>query len=119
MVQEKEVKIKKEKRPSLLEENNSLQDTIKALQDQNTNLSVSNHELDIERSVLQERLSNFGLRDLFKNLGLIGIGTAIGNYFNKQYEFAACIAIISAVLIVVFSIYDNFLSKKTNKKEKV
>ncbi len=115
----KRTKIIKEKRPGLVGENKSLQDTIKALQDQNTSLASANHDLDIERSVLRERLSNFGLRDLFKNLGLIGVGTAIGSYINKQYEFSGQIAIISALLMIGFSIYDNFWNKKTIKKEKV
>ena len=103
-----------------MEENNALQETIQALQDQNTSLTSSNHELDKENSILRERLSNFGLRDLFKNLGLLGVGIAIGDIFNKQYERAAIVGVVSALVIIIFSIYDNFFSKRiTNRKEKV
>lgn len=110
---------KKSKRPSLLEENNALKESVKALQDQNTNLAASNHDLDKQNSVLEERLSNFGIRDLFKNIGLVGIGAAIGYHLNKQYEHAAVVAIASSLLILAFSIYDNFWNKKNKTKEKV
>lgn len=109
----------KGKRPTLFEENSTLKDTIKALQDQNTNLSASNHEFDKRNSILEERLSNFGLRDLVKSLGLVGIGTAIGNIQNNQYLLAAVIAIASSILILAFSIYDNFWAKKIKEKAKV
>jgi hypothetical protein len=109
----------KPKRPTLVEENEALKETIKALQDQNTNLSLSNHELDKQNSILRERLSNFGLRDLVKNLGLLGIGTAMGEVINRQYLIAAGIAIISSLIIEAFSIYDNFSTKIQDKKEKV
>lgn len=112
-------KEKTDRRPSLIKENKTLQESIKALQDQNTSLAETNHKLDVQNSVLIERLSNFGLRDLFKNLGLLGIGTAAGNYFNNQYQNAASIGIISALVMVVFSIYDNFWGKKIQKKEKI
>ena len=107
------------KRPTLIEENNSLKDSIKALQNQNSNLSLSNHELDKDNGILRERLSNFGLRDLCKSLGWVGIGAAIGEAINSRYFEAMIVSIVSSVLIMIFSIYDNFWSKTSSDKEKV
>jgi len=110
---------KQNKRPTLLEENNALKETIKALQDQNTNLTESNHDLDKQNSILEERLSNFGLRDFCKNAGWAGIGVAAGVGFTGQVLTGLIIAIVSSVLVMIFSIYDNIWVKQKDKKEKV
>ena len=106
------------KRPSLLEENNSLKESIKALQDQNTNLTESNHDLDKKNSILEERLSNFALRDFCKNAGWAAIGVAAGIGFTGNAMLGLVIAILGSVLIMLFSIYDNIWIKK-DEKEKV
>lgn len=119
MVKKKTVKVLRQKRPSLMDENKSLQDTIMALQDQNTNLVSANQELDVEISILQERLSNFGLRDFCKNAGWAGIGVSAGVGFTGQALLGLIIAIGSSILIMIFSIYDNIWFKKRDKKERV
>ncbi|RJR29205.1 hypothetical protein C4564_02595 [Candidatus Microgenomates bacterium] len=101
----------KKTRPTLAEENKSLKESIKGYQDENENLRVEN-------AVLKERLSNFGLRDLMKNLGFLGIGSALGVLVNGQFLFAAIIAILSALDMAAFGIYESF-SKNINGKEKV
>lgn len=109
----------KTKRPSLLEENNSLKETIKALQDQNANLAASNHDFDKQNSILEERLSGFGIRDFCKNVGWAGMGMASGIGFTGQPTEGLVVAILSGVIIMFFSIYDNIWIKKKDKKEKV
>lgn len=110
---------KPNKRQSLLEENLALKETIKGLQDQNTNLTKANHELEINNSIYEERLSNFGLRDLCKQLGSIGIGAAVGELINGQSTWASVIAIVSCFLLLGFSIYDNFTAKKLKKGDRI
>lgn len=110
---------KQNKRPSLLEENDSLKQTIKALQDQNTNLTESNHDFDKQNSILEERLSGFGLRDFCKNAGWAGIGISAGVGFTGNATLGLIIAICSSVLIMVFSIYDSLWIKNKDKKRKV
>lgn len=113
------IKQSKNKRPSLLEENYALKETIKALQDQNTNLTESNHDLDKQNSILEERLSNFGLRDFCKNAGWAGMGIAAGVGFTGYSSEGLKVALLSGVLIMVFSIYDNVWVKSREKKKKV
>ena len=115
----KKSKKKINKRPTLTEENNSLKETIKAIQDQNTALTEANHVLDKENSILRERLSNFGLRDLCKNAGWAGIGIAAGVGFTGNPSAGLKIAIISSILVSIFSIYDNFWVKSKNQGERV
>lgn len=110
---------RKEKRPSLLEEIKVLKETIKSLQDENTNLSQNHHKLDKENAVMQEKLSSFGWRDLCKNAGWLGIGSAITAGLNRQYEVSTIIAIISCLLLLVFTVYDSFKKAKDKGKDKV
>jgi hypothetical protein len=113
------VKKAEEKRPTLLEENIVLKETIKALQDENGNIFAAYHELDKRVAVFDERLSEFGFRDFCKNVGFIGIGTSISEGINGQFQLAFFVALGSCILLLFFSIYDNIQMMKRNKKEKV
>ncbi|MGE5041330.1 MAG: hypothetical protein ACM3IJ_00315 [Candidatus Levyibacteriota bacterium] len=113
------IKHNKEKRDSLIQENSVLRETIKGLQEENGNLTANNHDLDKKNAILNERLSNFGIRDFFKTLGSLGLGAAIGNLQNNQFAWAAVIGIISGVLLLFFSVYDKISTKEIEVKEKV
>ena len=112
-------KLTKEKRPTLAEENKTLKDSMKSLQDENTNLSQDFHRIDKENAVMNEKLSGLGWRDFCKNIGWLGIGSAITAGIGKQYKEGLIIAIISSFLFMIFSLYDSFNQKKQKVTEKV
>jgi hypothetical protein len=117
-MENKKKAVRSKKRETLLEENLKLKDSLKETQDQLSNLTEYNHRIDNENSILRERMSNFGLRDFLKNIGLVGLGIAVGDFRNGSYLSASLIAIISLFVLLAFNIYDNFRQKPPGGKEK-
>lgn len=107
------------KRQTLLQENEFLKRSLKALQTEHGLFVSKHHQLEIEDSVLKEKLSNFGVRDLFKNIGFFGMGIAFDCYIGRNYGIAALVAMISCTLLMFFSVYDSFRKIQVEKKEKV
>ncbi len=109
----------KEKRPTLIAENKTLLQTIRSLQDESGNLKIANHELDKDNAVLNEKLSNLGLRTLAKEFGILGLGASIGLIVNRQFFEASILGVVSGLIMTAFSIYDSFRRTKQKDKEKV
>jgi len=107
------------RRQTLLQENEFLKRSLKALQIEHGLLVSKHHQLEIEDSVLKEKLSNFGIRDLFKNMGFFGMGIAFDCYVGRNYGIAALVAMISCMLLMFFSVYDSFRKTQVENKEKV
>ena len=107
MAQNKEYKLTNSEKTTttaykmMSEKINSLEQSLRKTQDAHEDERQKNHELDKKVVVLENRLKNNRLVEVFKFLSSLGVGFSINYITNGNYHFGVPIFIASVVIYFV------------------
>lgn len=97
------------------QENLQLIKSLKSTQDVASSAQENNRRLDIQNSVLNERLKHSGWQTNVKDIGFVLLGSSIGYAIEEQFLVSTILLLIFAGIVFGVSIVDNLLNSKEKR----
>lgn len=96
---------------NLKREIDTLKDSLEISQNSFEKLRRKYHESDKENAVFKQKVSTLSRFEIVRSLSLIGVGSAVTLFLNKEYIFAAILGILSLIIFLVTNIQRESKSK--------